>query len=291
MNITTKLAAIASAVLPMLIGTPGLSQQTHDTGGQTVGAETYVATCQACHQANGQGLPAAFPPLARHLPGVFNTDNGRDYVIKTVLFGLQGEIAVNNQVFHGIMPGWAHLSNEHIAAAINHTLTAWGNRAALPADFAPVRATEIERARSEPLTPQQVYALRGTLHLAMPSVPKHVRPPQPKRTRWFTRDQVQRGKKIYKRCIACHGARLQGGMVGGRPLKGGVFKRRWHGQKMVAYYAYLSTQMPQDRPGSLTEADNLALMAFILSNNGFQAGFEPLTAAPQVLQQIYVRPP
>ena len=31
----------------------------------TKGEEVYVATCQACHQANGEGLAGAFPPLAK----------------------------------------------------------------------------------------------------------------------------------------------------------------------------------------------------------------------------------
>lgn len=37
--------------------------------GQSPGAKLYSANCQSCHQATGQGIPGAFPPLT-HLDKV-----------------------------------------------------------------------------------------------------------------------------------------------------------------------------------------------------------------------------
>ena len=56
---------------------------------KTLGEKTYV-NCTACHQANGQGVPSAFPPQAGHAPTLYNAEGGRKYMINTVLYGLQG---------------------------------------------------------------------------------------------------------------------------------------------------------------------------------------------------------
>ena len=46
------------------------------------GKAIYSKTCIACHQANGQGIPNAFPPLAKS--DYLNKDVNRDEMIKTL---------------------------------------------------------------------------------------------------------------------------------------------------------------------------------------------------------------
>ena len=90
------------------------------------GEQVYAAVCIACHQANGQGLPGAFPPLV-----------GSDWVtgdpersIKIVLYGLQGEIEVNGTTYNNIMtPQGDLLSDAEIANVLTYTRSSWGNTA------------------------------------------------------------------------------------------------------------------------------------------------------------------
>lgn len=88
-----------------------------------LGAKTYSQVCQACHQAHGQGIPSAFPPL----DGSEWVAN-KNQVAAIVLKGLQGEIEVKGQKFAGVMPPHdQQLSDEQIQAVVNYVRTNWGN--------------------------------------------------------------------------------------------------------------------------------------------------------------------
>ncbi len=126
-----------------------------------MGAQAFTSTCSACHQANGQGIPGAFPPLAGHAAEIYEA-GGRDYLMQVVLFGLQGPITVNGMTYNGVMPPWQNLSDAQIANALNHTLTAWSDA---PADFAPILADEVAAHRGTGLTAADVHAVREELGL------------------------------------------------------------------------------------------------------------------------------
>ena len=87
-----------------------------------MGKNVYEANCQACHQTDGQGIPAAFPPLAQS--DYLNEDHER--AIDTVIHGLSGPIRVNGELYDGVMPAVA-LSNEKVANVITYVLNSWGN--------------------------------------------------------------------------------------------------------------------------------------------------------------------
>jgi mono/diheme cytochrome c family protein/heme/copper-type cytochrome/quinol oxidase subunit 4 len=130
---------------------------------QKLGATTY-SNCAACHQANGQGVPGAFPPLSGSLPDIYNAEGGRTVLIHIVLFGLQGQISVKGQSYNGTMPAWQQLSNKQIAAVLDHELTSWGNDKKVK-NFKPIKPDEVKAERSKNLTPQQVYQERQKLKL------------------------------------------------------------------------------------------------------------------------------
>lgn len=129
-----------------------------------LGAQIY-GNCVGCHQAQGQGLPGVFPPLAENMPDLIAADGGRAYLLATMLYGLQGQIEVGGATYNGVMPPWAQLSNEQIAAVLNHELTAWGNVDLLPDDFTPIAADEVAAARGQGLSPSDVLGLRQALEL------------------------------------------------------------------------------------------------------------------------------
>jgi mono/diheme cytochrome c family protein len=126
---------------------------------QQLGETTYIQNCSACHQANGEGIPGAFPPLAGHIPNLYNADGGREYLIKVVLYGLQGQIEVNGMTYNGAMNPWGQLSDEQIAAALNHELTSWGNDQMLN-NFNPILPDEVSAQRGLGLTGTQVLEAR-----------------------------------------------------------------------------------------------------------------------------------
>lgn len=119
------------------------------------GAEVYQ-TCAACHMANGQGLPGAFPPLAGS-----EWVLGRPEVpIALVLHGMQGQVVVKGATYNQVMTPWgAMFSDEEIANVVTYIRTQWGNTASATtaADVAKVRAAT--KARTTPFTAAEVRKL------------------------------------------------------------------------------------------------------------------------------------
>lgn len=88
------------------------------------GKALYVANCQACHQANGEGLKGAFPSL-KDSKVVLNVDDTELYV-RVIMQGYDA-----NPSF-GVMPpigSTNKLKAEQVAAIINYERTSWGNSA------------------------------------------------------------------------------------------------------------------------------------------------------------------
>lgn len=87
------------------------------------GKTVYTSSCAACHQVNGQGIPGAFPPLAK--ADFLMADRKR--AIRTVVHGLEGKITVNGADYDGIMPALG-LDNEDIANVLTYITNSWGNK-------------------------------------------------------------------------------------------------------------------------------------------------------------------
>jgi len=88
------------------------------------GEKVYQANCQACHQANGQGVQGAFPALAGSKVVVSKADQ--------IAMLLNGKNA---------MPSWKGLSDIELAAVATYTKNSWGNSAGevQPAEFKSAR--------------------------------------------------------------------------------------------------------------------------------------------------------
>ncbi len=132
----TAAASLAgSADLPAAAAAPG--SPVYDAArGQTL----FTANCAACHQATGEGLPGAFPPLKGN-SAVNDADPTQH--IHVVLHGLQGA-NVGGMVYPSPMPPFGTtLSDADIANIINYERSSWGNHGA-------------------PITTEQVAAQRAT---------------------------------------------------------------------------------------------------------------------------------
>jgi nitrite reductase (NO-forming) len=87
------------------------------------GQRVYRQNCLPCHQENGMGIPAAFPPLAGS--DFLAADKQRS--ISIVLRGLQGKIEVNGKTYDGVMPA-LQLNDHDVANVLTYVHNSWGNK-------------------------------------------------------------------------------------------------------------------------------------------------------------------
>ena len=86
------------------------------------GKVIYTKTCVACHQAQGQGMEGAFPPLAKS--DFLNADVDR--AIDIVLHGKQGEVTVNGKKYNSVMTPQP-LSVQEVADVLTYVYNTWDN--------------------------------------------------------------------------------------------------------------------------------------------------------------------
>jgi mono/diheme cytochrome c family protein len=91
----------------------------------------------------------------------------------------------------------------------------------------------------------------------------------------YTTEQAARGQDAYRdNCRSCH----EGNDQDGPDLKGADFVDRWRGDRLSVLFSHIKTNMPGNRPGSLSESTYIDILAFLLSANGLPAGRNELTA-------------
>ncbi len=87
------------------------------------GEALFAGTCSTCHQANGQGMPGVFPPLAGS--DFIAADPGR--VPSIILHGLVGKVTVNGKEYDSNMPPMSQLTDDEVANIATYVLNSWGN--------------------------------------------------------------------------------------------------------------------------------------------------------------------
>lgn len=84
------------------------------------GQALYASYCEACHKADGKGVEGSFPPLARNA-----IVNGKPQALARII--LNGKTGVTKSGEQ--MPAFKFLSDTEVAAIVNYTRQAWGNKA------------------------------------------------------------------------------------------------------------------------------------------------------------------
>ena len=102
----------------------------------------------------------------------------------------------------------------------------------------------------------------------------------------YTAAQAARGQKIYAdSCASCHGDDLSGG--GQAPaLAGKDFNVDWNDLAMSDLFDRTHGTMPADKPGTLTPAQTVDAIAFLLQKGNFPAGETELSADSAALKAI-----
>src|SRR5437016_4160364 len=116
-------------------------QQQAELSPRDRGKKVFAANCQTCHQANGQGVPGQYPPLA----GSEFTNGGSRRMAMIVLKGLQGPVKVKGQQYgSAVMQPWDKtLTDQKIADVMTYERSDWGNHSS------PVTAEQITALRKE----------------------------------------------------------------------------------------------------------------------------------------------
>ncbi|HKE47188.1 MAG TPA: copper-containing nitrite reductase [Rhodanobacteraceae bacterium] len=104
------------------------------------GQVLFTGTCSVCHQANGEGLPGVFPPLAKS--DLIAADPKR--AVQILLHGLSGKVTVNGKEYNSVMPPMTQLNDDEIANIVTFVLNSWGNPGGR------VTAEEVAKARAAP---------------------------------------------------------------------------------------------------------------------------------------------
>lgn len=162
---------LAAALIATAIGCSGGDGQPSGSdspaAAQTPAASTTVASqgeqlyqrCLTCHQANGEGLTGAFPPLAG---SEFATAENVAVPIRVVIHGMQGPVTVKGTQYNGLMPPYGvgiAMSDQEVAAVLTYVRTSWGNNASAITAEQVAAERSAARAESGPVTAEELEAL------------------------------------------------------------------------------------------------------------------------------------
>jgi putative membrane-bound dehydrogenase-like protein len=114
------------------------------------GRNHYMKACIECHQADGNGVPGTFPPLA----GSEWVAGDPKTLLRILLGGLYGPIQVKGVDYNSVMPGHSHVSDEEIAAIASYVRFAHAGKTEDPIPAAAVKALrpEVEARKFSPWT-------------------------------------------------------------------------------------------------------------------------------------------
>ncbi len=149
---------ILVSVLLSLLLSPAVFAEDHP--GQAV-----FSRCAACHLAEGQGIPGAFPPISGRIAQIAALDGGRAYLVAVVHAGLMGQISVNGMSYFGAMPAQgASFDAEGISDVLNYAIEIL-DKDLVEAEWQSYTTEEVARLTSgdAPSNGQAVAKLRATL--------------------------------------------------------------------------------------------------------------------------------
>jgi len=181
------------------------------------GEEVYKVACIACHQATGEGMPGAFPPLAKSDYLLSNPERAVTVVVR----GLTGEVTVNNVKYNSVMPAMTQLGDQQVADVVNYVLNSWGNKGG----SVTVQRVAAERAAAakegitaasptqHPTTVAETQYQGTSSPVGAAGAQVRVTPGAPD----MTMAEFDRAQEIYfQRCAGCHGVLRKGAT--GKPL-------------------------------------------------------------------------
>jgi len=122
-----------SPAFRLLLLAPGLITVLLSASSRADPQADFLLHCAGCHLADARGVPPSIPSLRESLGKIVATAEGRNYIVR--------------------VPGATQtpLTDADLAAVMNWVLRTY-NKDTLPADFKPLSADEVARARKQVLT-------------------------------------------------------------------------------------------------------------------------------------------
>jgi len=295
-------AALVIAVTGSLgLATTALAQQVHkaEVAGAAAsaaqvesGKKVYEVACMACHQADGKGLPGAFPPLA----GSDYLLGNKDRAVGVVVNGLQGEVVVNNVKFNSVMPAMTQLSDQEIADALTFALNSWGNSGGAVA-ASQVAAERAKAAATPKKADSPTQHPTTTAELKYQGAPSPITPEGVKILRTpgapdITEPEFKEAQQIYfERCAGCHGVLRKGAT--GKPLTPDITQKKGTDYLKVFINQGSPAGMPSwGKSGELTP-EQVDIMARYVQHEPPQPpefGLKEITATWNVIIPVEKRP-
>ena len=94
----------------------------------------------------------------------------------------------------------------------------------------------------------------------------------------YTKDQAKIGEGLYaQHCILCHDKKYF------RPVL-----KRWEGQAINVLFTVMSTSMPENNPGFLSEKEYVDILAYVLSLSRYAPGDAELDYQDGALNDLMV---
>jgi mono/diheme cytochrome c family protein len=124
------------------------------------GASSFQANCSVCHGPAGAGVPSLAPPLLSNPARYAASPEGRRQLVMTVLYGMFGDIVVDEKHYDFKMPDFAHLDDATLAATLNFVVFDLGHASA---DVKPLSAPDIAAERAHPVDGAAVREHRKSL--------------------------------------------------------------------------------------------------------------------------------
>jgi len=94
----------------------------------------------------------------------------------------------------------------------------------------------------------------------------------------YTAAQAAQGRDLFaSACQSCHTPTVHAGPP---------FKAKWYGRDLGQLFGYLRAEMPKSDPGSLSDAEYVQAIAYLLRINGMPAGSQALALDSAALASI-----
>ena len=129
-----------------LAATPAAHAAEAPSPAYPAGFGSFQANCAVCHGPAGAGVPALAPPLLSYPARYAASAEGRRQLALTVLYGMVGDITVDDKHYNFQMPDFARLDDATLAATLNFVVFDLGHA---PADVKPLTSEEIAAERAQ----------------------------------------------------------------------------------------------------------------------------------------------
>ena len=157
-------SAVAAAATLSLIASPWCAAAEPIAPRYADGATVFQANCAVCHGQNGAGTPSLAPPLTSYPARYAASAEGRRQLAVTVLYGMFGEVVVEEKHYNFKMPDFTRLDDAALAAVLNFVVF---DLARAAQSTKPLTAEEIAAERRQPMDGAAVRERRAGVLAAL----------------------------------------------------------------------------------------------------------------------------